>query len=132
MDYIFLLIGDLLFSLMFLFNQKFRKNNGGGIDAMFTFSMYTNGLSFVIMLIANLIMNRTFMLEITWFSLVLSILYAFVLFGYSYSSLKALKPQISLFFQFLQCLAVCVYRSFTASFLKAKILPCLKQFASVL
>lgn len=109
MDYIFLLIGDLLFSLMFLFNQKFRKNNGGGIDAMFTFSMYTNGLSFVIMLIANLIMNRTFMLEITWFSLVLSILYAFVLFGYSYSSLKAFETaNLSVFSIFAMLGGLCL------------------------
>lgn len=84
MMYALILIADLLFALQFLFNQQFRKRNGDGIDSTFTFSMYTNGISFLILLILN-----GFKLSVTWFSLLIAAIYAVVLLGYSYSGLKS-------------------------------------------
>lgn len=84
MNYLLIIIADLLFSLQFLFNQQFRKRNGDGIDSTFTFSMYTNGISFLILLIIN-----GFKLQFTWFSLLISAIYAVTLLGYAYSGLKS-------------------------------------------
>lgn len=82
--YVFLLVADLLFALQFLFNQQFRKRNGDGLDSTFTFSMYTNGISFIILLALN-----GFKLSFTWFSVAIALVYAIVLLFYSYSGLKA-------------------------------------------
>ena len=82
--YVFLIIADLLFSLQFLFNQQFRKRNGDGLDSAFTFSMYTNGISFLILLVLN-----GFKLSFTWFSVLIAFIYALVLLLYSYSGLKS-------------------------------------------
>lgn len=79
-----IIIADLLFALQFLFNQQFRKRNGDGIDSTFTFSMYTNGISFLILLILN-----KFSLNFTWFALLISAIYAVALLGYAYSGLKS-------------------------------------------
>lgn len=79
-----LVAAAFLFALQFLFNQHFRRYNGDGIDATLKFSMYTNGLSFVIMLIL-----AGLHFEITWFSLLISVIYAIVLLLYSYAGLKA-------------------------------------------
>lgn len=82
--YLFLIIADLLFAMQFLFNQQFRKRNGDGIDQTFTFSMYTNGISFLILLILN-----GFKLSINWISFVIALIYAIVILCYSYSGLKS-------------------------------------------
>lgn len=82
--YIMVIIADLLFSLQFLFNQQFRKRNGDGIDQTFTFSMYTNGISFLILLILN-----GFNLQINLTSFIIAFIYAIVILGYSYSGLKS-------------------------------------------
>ena len=84
MNYAFLIISAFLFAMQFLFNQRFRKNNGDGMDSALTFSLYTNGISFLILLILN-----KFQLNINWFSLIISLVYALVLLGYSYSGLKS-------------------------------------------
>ncbi len=84
MNYIMTLVADLLFALQFLFNQQFRKRNGDGIDSTFTFSLYTNGISFLILLVLN-----GFKLHFTWFSLLISGIYAIVILGYAYSGLKS-------------------------------------------
>ena len=82
--YLFLIIADLLFALQFLFNQQFRKRNGDGIDQTFTFSMYTNGISFLILLILN-----GFKLSINPVSFVIALIYSIVILCYSYSGLKS-------------------------------------------
>ena len=84
MNYAFLIIAAFLFAMQFLFNQQFRKNNGDGMDSTFTFSMYTNGISFLILLALN-----KFHLEINWFSFVIAVVYAIVVLGYQYSGLKS-------------------------------------------
>lgn len=83
-NYAFLVISAFLFAMQFLFNQRFRKNNGDGINSTVTFSMYTHGISFLIMLILN-----KFHFEINWFSLLIGFIYAIVVLGYSYSGLKS-------------------------------------------
>ena len=82
--YIMVIIADLLFALQFLFNQQFRKRNGDGIDQTFTFSMYTNGISFLILLILN-----GFRLQVNLISFIIAFIYAIVILGYSYSGLKS-------------------------------------------
>lgn len=82
--YALLFTAAFLFALQFLFNQQFRKYNGDGIDSTMKFSMFTNGLSCIIMLVLG-----KFQFRITWFSLLIGVLYAVVLILYSYASLKA-------------------------------------------
>ncbi len=84
MLYLYIIIADLLFSMQFLFNQQFRKRNGDGIDQTFTFSMYTNGISFLLLLVLN-----GFSLKINLVSFILAFIYAIVILGYSYSGLKS-------------------------------------------
>ncbi len=80
-----LVIAALLFALQFLFNQQFRRLNGSdGIDSTLVFATYTNGISFVLMLVLN-----GLRLQITWFSLLIAVLYAAALLGYNYSALKS-------------------------------------------
>lgn len=84
MMYGLLAASALLFALQFLFNQKYQKSRGDGIDSAVTLSLYMHGISFLIMLVLNL-----FKLNITWFSLLMAAIYAAVVLGYSFSSLKA-------------------------------------------
>lgn len=83
-DYIFVIIADLLFALQFLFNQQFRKRNGDGLDQTFTFSMFTNGISFLLLFIIN-----GFTLQINLISFIIALVYSVVILGYSYSGLKS-------------------------------------------
>ncbi len=83
-DYIFVIIADLLFALQFLFNQQFRKRNGDGLDQTFTFSMFTNGISFLLLFIIN-----GFTLQINLISFIIALIYSVVILGYSYSGLKS-------------------------------------------
>ena len=71
MMYGLLTTAALLFAMQFLFNQQFRKLNGDGDDSTVIFAGYTHGISFVIMLIIS-----GFKLQITWFSLLVSVIYA--------------------------------------------------------
>jgi drug/metabolite transporter (DMT)-like permease len=70
--------------MQFLFNQQFRKRNGDGIDSTFTFSLYTHGISFLILFALN-----KFHLEINWFTFIVALIYALVVLGYAYSGLKS-------------------------------------------
>ncbi|MBR5497841.1 MAG: hypothetical protein IKV76_07675 [Clostridia bacterium] len=88
-----LVAAALLFAMQFLFNQQFRKYNGDGVDSTVTFSMYTNGISFLILLILS-----GFKLTVTWFSALIAVIYAVALLLYSYSGLKAFATaNLSLF-----------------------------------
>ncbi len=79
-----LILAALLFATQFLFNQRFRALRGDGIDSTIIFSGYFNGISFLIMLILN-----KFHFEITWFSLLIAVLYSAVILGYQYAGLKS-------------------------------------------
>lgn len=84
MMYVLLTVAALLFAMQFLFNQQFRKINGDGDDSTVIFAGYTHGISFLIMLVLS-----GFKLEFTWFSVLISAIYAVVVLGYNYASLKS-------------------------------------------
>lgn len=84
MMYALLTTAALLFAMQFLFNQQFRKHNGDGDDSTVIFAGYTHGISFLIMLILS-----GFKLEFTWFSVLIAAIYAVVVLGYNYASLKS-------------------------------------------
>lgn len=84
MMYALLTVAALLFAMQFLFNQQFRKLNGDGDDSTVVFAGYTHGISFLIMLILS-----GFRLEFTWFSVLIAAIYALVVLGYNYASLKS-------------------------------------------
>ena len=84
MMYLILILAAFLFAVQFLFNQQYRQLKGEGLDATMTFSLYTSAISFVILLVLG-----GFQLYITWFSLVIAVLYAAVCLLSSYAGLKA-------------------------------------------
>ena len=82
--YLILILAALLFAVQFLFNQQYRRLKGEGLDATMTFSLYTSAISFVILFVLG-----GFRLHITWFSLLIAVLYAAVCLLSSYAGLKA-------------------------------------------
>ena len=82
--YLILILAAFLFAVQFLFNQQYRRLKGEGLDATMTFSLYTSAISFVILFALG-----GFQLHITWFSLLIAVLYAAVCLLSSYAGLKA-------------------------------------------
>ena len=82
--YLLLILAAFLFAVQFLFNQQYRRLKGEGLGATMTFSLYTSAISFVILLVLG-----GFKLHITWFSLLIAVLYAAVCLLSSYAGLKA-------------------------------------------
>ena len=82
--YLILILAAFLFAVQFLFNQQYRRLKGEGLDATMTFSLYTSAISFVILLALG-----GFKLHMTWFSLLIAVLYAAVCLLSSYAGLKA-------------------------------------------
>ena len=82
--YLILILAAFLFAVQFLFNQQYRRLKGEGLDATMTFSLYTSAISFVILFALG-----GFQLHITWFSLLIAVLYAAVRLLSSYAGLKA-------------------------------------------
>lgn len=82
--YLILILAAFLFAVQFLFNQQYRQLKGDGLDATMTFSLYTSAISFVILFVLG-----GFRLHITWFSLLIAVLYAAVCLLSSYAGLKA-------------------------------------------
>lgn len=82
--YLILILAAFLFAVQFLFNQQYRRLKGEGLDATMTFSLYTSAISFVILFALG-----GFQLHITWFSLLIAVLYATVCLLSSYAGLKA-------------------------------------------
>lgn len=97
MDYIFLVIAAMLYSLMFLTNRGYQRNNGTGLGNALTFSMYTSLTALIIFLLLTLIGNISswsvlsgFRLEFSAFSSLLAMLASCITIGYSIFSIKAL------------------------------------------
>lgn len=97
MDYLFLIIAAMLYSLMFLTNRKYQRSNGTGLGKALTFSMYTSAFALVVFLTLTLIGKLSgwsvlsgFRLEFSAFSLLMATLASFVTIGYSIFSIKAL------------------------------------------
>lgn len=85
MYYSMITIAALLFSLQFVFNDGFRKENGSSFNASLRFSLYTSVAGMVLLFIIN-----KFQLEISWFSLGTALVYSGVCILSGYCSIKAL------------------------------------------
>ncbi len=97
MDYLFLVIAAALYSLMFLTNRGYQRNNGTGLGNALTFSMYTGVIALSIFLVLTVIGKLSswsvlsgFRLEFTWFTVLMAGLGSLVTIGYSIFSIKAL------------------------------------------
>lgn len=97
MDYIFLVIAAMLYSLMFLTNRGYQRSNGTGLGNALTFSMYTSLIALAVFLTLTLIGNLTswsvlsgFKLSFSPFSFMMASLASLVVVSYSIFSIKAL------------------------------------------
>ena len=82
--YTLVVISTILFSLQFLFTQRFQQINGTGMKATQVFSLYK---SLVIILMMLLISG--FKVQFSWFSLGMATIYAVSSIAMGYYSLKA-------------------------------------------
>ena len=82
--YVLVIISTILFSLQFLFNQRFQQTYGTGMKATQVFSLYK---SLVIILMMLLISG--FKVQFSWFSLGMATIYAVSSITMGYYSLKA-------------------------------------------
>ena len=82
--YVLVIISTVLFSLQFLFNQRFQQTYGTGMKATQIFSLYK---SLVIILMMLLISG--FKVQFSWFSLGMATIYAVSSIAMGYYSLKA-------------------------------------------
>lgn len=82
--YILLLISVLLFSLQFLFNQKFQEKFGSELDASMSFSFLSSVCGIFVLVPLN-----GFKLDFSVFSFVVGIFYSLVGIFYTYASIKA-------------------------------------------
>lgn len=84
--YLLLVLADILFSSTFIFNQKFQKTRGEGVDSTLLFQIYMSLVTVLVMLALNKLHFRA-----TWFSLVMGTVYAIDITLYIYFSMKAFK-----------------------------------------
>lgn len=82
--YTLVIISTILFSLQFLFTQRFQETSGTGMKPTLVFSLYK---SLVIILMMLLISG--FKIQFSWFSLLMATVYAVSSMAMSYYSLKA-------------------------------------------
>ena len=98
MYYGIIMIAVLMFSMQFLFNQRFQKEYGSGLKALLVFVLGYNVAGLLILLIVN-----GFRVEFTWFTLLLSFLWAANGLVLSYCSFKAFeKVNLSVYSLFSQ------------------------------
>ena len=84
MYYFLVIAAVVLFSLQFLFNQRFEQSRGESLKSALEFSLYKSIIIVVIMLIIS-----GFKVEITLFSIVMSVIYAFSGIAMTVFSMKA-------------------------------------------
>ena len=84
MYYLLITISALLFSLQFLFNDGFQKENGNTLSATLKFSVYTSVIGCVLLLFTNHLK-----LEVSVFSLIVSIVYSLIGILLNYASIQA-------------------------------------------
>ncbi len=93
MEYGFVLIAVLMFSVQFLLNDKYQKENGTGIVSSFTLNVVGATVGII-----SLSIISGFDFSITWFTLICAILSAVNVIGFNLFSLKALeKVNISVY-----------------------------------
>lgn len=83
-NYSLVIAATVLFSLQFLFNQRFQESCGTDLKASLVFSLYKSMVIVFIMLIIS-----GFKVEFTWFSMLMATIYAASGILMSYYSLKA-------------------------------------------
>ena len=84
--YILVIIATVLFSLQFLFNQKFQQSYGTGMQSALVFSFYKSIVVAVVMICV-----AGFQLQITLLSTILAVVYAAVSLAMVYFSIKAFE-----------------------------------------
>ncbi|MBR4291578.1 MAG: hypothetical protein IKT52_13215 [Oscillospiraceae bacterium] len=84
LNYFLVICATILFSLQFLFNQQFQKENGEDLKSTLVFSLYQSIVVAIIMLFIG-----KFHVEFTLYSLAMAALYAVVCISMTYFSLKA-------------------------------------------
>lgn len=92
-NYILIVIATILFSLQFLFNQKYQRINGNDMACSLSFSVYNAAFVAILMLALN-----KFKLEFSCFSLAVAGIYSLNGVLCTYFSLQALaKANLSMF-----------------------------------
>lgn len=98
MYYGIIMIAVLMFSMQFLFNQRFQKEYGSSLKSLLVFVLGYNVAGLLVLLIIN-----GFRVEFTWFTLLLSFLWAINGLVLSYCSFKAFeKVNLSVYSLFSQ------------------------------
>lgn len=79
-------VATILFSLQFLFNQKFQQSYGTGMQSSLVFSLYKSVVIVVVMACV-----AAFKLQFTWFSFLLAVVYSIVSVAMVYLSIKVFE-----------------------------------------
>lgn len=86
MDYLMIVGAAFLFSLQFLFTNRYEAETGGGWNASLKFSLYSGISGLVVLFVVN-----SFRLSFSGISLALAAVYAVICIGCSYASIKAFQ-----------------------------------------
>ena len=84
MYYSMIAISALLFSMQFMFNDGFVKENGNGLSTALKFSFYTSIVGVILLFFIN-----SFHFDVSWFSIAIAMVYSLVCIVLSYCSVKA-------------------------------------------
>jgi len=86
MYYVLISMGALLFSMQFMFNDGYQKENGDGWNSTIKLTFYTSVIGFIITLFVN-----KFNFEFSVFSLILAIVYGIVCIALNYCTIKSFE-----------------------------------------
>lgn len=86
MYYIFVSVSALLFSLQFMFNNGYQKQQGSSVNSTLCFSFYTSLIGIPILLLTNKLH-----FEVSLFSALVAIVYGFANIAMIYCSIKAFQ-----------------------------------------
>ena len=82
--YILLTLAALMFSLQFMFNNGYQKENGSGMSIALRFTIYNSIIGLVVVFFIN-----KCHLDFSWFSFIIATIYGLVCVAYNYFSIKA-------------------------------------------
>lgn len=89
-NYVMIMIADLLFSLQFLMTKTYSRRNGEGLDVSLSFTVGTCSIIAVYMFVVDGVMHG-FGVDVTWFSLLLGVVMAAVTLLSGYFSIVSLR-----------------------------------------
>ncbi len=84
MHFFMIIVAAIMFSLQFVFNDKFRKENGSSWNSSLKFSLYSSFAGTIVLLITN-----KMYIEVSVFSVITACVYSMVCIALSYASIKA-------------------------------------------